>query len=64
MKIADIEKKIKHLSPEQVLTVAINTINRILIDKGITTIEEIRERFLRAVPPPWQKRKKLLRKIK
>lgn len=52
MKITDIEKKIKHLSQQQILTIAVNTINHILVEKGITTIKEIRERFLKAVPPP------------
>lgn len=41
MKTKDFEKHIKHLSQEQVLTGGLGTINKLLVEKGLVTAEEL-----------------------
>jgi hypothetical protein len=45
MKTAEFEKKIRHLDQIQVITGAIDTLNKLLVDKGIVKPEELQSYF-------------------
>jgi hypothetical protein len=46
MDIASFESKIKQLDQEQILTGAISSLNKLLVDKGIVKQEELQDYFL------------------
>jgi hypothetical protein len=46
MDIANFESKIKQLDQEQILTGAISSLNKLLVDKGIVKQEELQDYFL------------------
>jgi hypothetical protein len=46
MDIAEFESKIKQLDQEHILTGAISSLNKLLVDKGIVRQEELQNYFL------------------
>ncbi|MBV8361009.1 MAG: hypothetical protein JO189_24200 [Deltaproteobacteria bacterium] len=46
MDIAEFESKIKQLDQQQVLTGAISSLNKLLVDKGIVKADELQDYFL------------------
>jgi hypothetical protein len=46
MDIASFESKIKQLDQEQILTGAVRSLNKLLVDKGIVKEEELQDYFL------------------
>ena len=46
MRIEKFERRIQHLDQTQILSGAINSLNKLLIDKGIAKPEEIQDYFL------------------
>ena len=45
MEVAKFERTIRHLSQEEIAATAISTINKILVKKGIATVDEIQQTF-------------------
>ena len=46
MDVKRFEKKLKHLTQEEILTGAISSLNMLLFDKGITSEKELQKYFL------------------
>jgi hypothetical protein len=46
MKTKDFEKHISHLSQEQILNGGVSTLNKLLVEKGLTTPEELQAGLL------------------
>jgi hypothetical protein len=44
--VKDFEENIKHLSQQQILTAGIDTLNKLLVEKGICTNEELQNGIL------------------
>lgn len=49
MKTEKFEKKIKHLTQVEILSVAVSVINKILFDKGLITQEDLQRLFLNEI---------------
>jgi hypothetical protein len=65
MDIAEFESKIKQLDQQHILTGAISSLNKLLVDKGIVKQEEIQEYFIHwmseSKPPRKVSRRKRMR---
>ena len=46
MDVKRFEKKLKHLTQEEILTGAISSLNKLLVDKGIVSANELQKYFL------------------
>jgi hypothetical protein len=57
MEVVKFESRIKHLDQEQILSGAISSLNKLLVDKGIIKENEIQDYFFN-----WMKEHKLLKK--
>lgn len=57
MDIEKFEKRIKHLSQTQILSGAISSLNKLLVDKGVVTYTEIQKYF-----SAWMEEYKLTKK--
>jgi hypothetical protein len=58
MDIVNFESRIKHLDQEQILSGAISSLNKLLVDKGIVKENEIQDYFLH-----WMSEQKLTKKL-
>jgi hypothetical protein len=56
--IASFESRIKHLEQEEILSGAISSLNKLLVDKGIVKETEIQDYFLH-----WLSEQKLTKKL-
>lgn len=45
----DMEKRIKHLSQQELLTESVGTLIELLLKKGIVTIEELQDKLLERI---------------
>jgi hypothetical protein len=57
MDIAEFESRIKQLDQQHILTGAISSLNKLLVDKGIVKQEEIQDYFLHWISESKPRRK-------
>ncbi len=46
MKVKNFEKRISHLTQQEILAYSVSSLNKLLVDKGIVTRDELQKYFL------------------